>query len=69
MSSEISQIARKIKKQIFANPTAAPAMPAKPKIPAIIAIMRNINVQCNMPWPVQFVHHHCVHFVMFVSNA
>ncbi len=33
---------------IFAIPTAAPAIPKKPKIPAIIAITRKANANPNI---------------------
>ena len=38
-----NQIRRKTKKQILAMPAAAPAIPAKPRIPAMIAMTRKIK--------------------------
>ena len=37
-----------MKKQIWANPTAAPAIPVKPSIPDIMAIKVNVRVQRNI---------------------
>jgi len=48
VSSESRNSVRNRKKITFARPAAAIASPAKPKIPAIIATIRNINAQFNM---------------------
>ena len=39
---------KKIKKIIFAIPAAAPAIPPKPKMAAIIATTKKVNAQFNM---------------------
>jgi len=41
-------ITMKAKKIIFANPTAVPAIPPKPRTAAIRAIMRNVMAQESM---------------------
>jgi hypothetical protein len=46
-----SQRTRKTKNKIFAIPAAAPAIPKRPKAPAIKAIIKNTNVQCNILLP------------------
>jgi hypothetical protein len=46
-----SHTTRNTKNRIFAIPTAAPAIPPKPSIPAISAIIRNINDQWSMSIP------------------
>jgi hypothetical protein len=39
---------RKTKNRIFAIPMAAPAIPVKPRMPAINAMTRKTSDQCNM---------------------
>lgn len=40
--------AKKMKNRIFAIPAAAPAMPVKPRSPAMTAMMRKVTVQDNI---------------------
>jgi hypothetical protein len=44
----IRKMTRKMKNRIFAIPVAAPAIPANPNTPAIIAMIKKINAHCNM---------------------
>ena len=44
----MTKSAIKIQKQIFANPADAPAIPPKPKTPAIIATIIKIIIQRNI---------------------
>ena len=46
--NEITKSTRKIKKNTLAIPAALAAMPPKPNIAAIIAIIKKITVQRNM---------------------
>ena len=46
--SEIAKSTKNTKKQIFANPTEAPAMPPKPNTPAMSAITKNVIAKFNI---------------------
>jgi hypothetical protein len=48
VSNESRNKIRNKKKMNFARPAAATATPANPKMPAMIATIRNINAQFNM---------------------
>jgi hypothetical protein len=50
-----SHITRNTKNRIFAIPMAAPAIPVNPRSPAMIAMMRKISDQCNIPVVEQFM--------------
>lgn len=52
---EITKNARNKKKQILANPAAAPATPPKPSTAAMIAINKNVIVQLNIKPPTVFL--------------
>lgn len=45
---------KKIKNNILAIPADAPAIPPKPKIPAIMAIITNVIVQRNIVFDFKF---------------
>src|SRR5690606_23967143 len=45
---EIRNATKKTKKRIFAIPADAPAMPPKPRIPAMIAMMKKVRAQLSI---------------------
>jgi hypothetical protein len=62
MTKETTNNTRKTTKMIFAMPTAVPAMPPKPRIAAMSAMMRKVRAQDNtvigsFSWEVEVTVH------------